>query len=228
MVLLYITSEREIDGEAFCHLSREDIATIFPAPKQFILGSKLYKLVQRARSSDDDSSINTSELLGDLDETLSRSSKLCASISASTSSEFSRKRSKAGSDSAPQPKKQHSDTSSSSASDRSFSSAGECSSFKLPVFSPDVQKCISNDAFYTPTQSNRLIKQSCVALRGYCWEHGNPVSNSDKETLAKKLYELAPKTLGNPGSAKKSPYISMYISLSYTNINNDYNLYLVG
>ena len=114
--------------------------------------------------------------------------------------------------------------------DRSSNSAGDskCTSFKLPVFSPDVQKCISNDAFYTPTQSNRLIKQSCVALRGYCWERGNPVSNSDKETLAKKLYELAPKTLGNPGSAKKSPYVSMYISLSYTNINNDYNLYLVG
>ena len=192
---MYINSEREIDGEAFCHLScTEDIATIFPAPKQFILGSKLYRLVQQARSSDD-SSINTSELLDDLDETLSRSSKLCASIGTSTSSESSRKHSKPDSNrGAPEPKKQHSDSSS--------SSADECGPFKLPVFSPDIQKCISNDAFYTPTQSNRLIKQSCIALRGYCWERGNPVSNSEKECLAKKLYELAPKSLGNPRSGK--------------------------
>ena len=144
---MYINSEREIDGEAFCHLScTEDIATIFPAPKQFILGSKLYKLVQQARSSDD-SSINTSELLDDLDETLSRSSKLCASIGTSTSSESSHKCSKPDSNrGAPEPNKQHSDSSS--------SSADECGPFKLPVFSPDIQKCISNDAFYTPTQNN--------------------------------------------------------------------------
>lgn len=57
-------SERKIDGEAFCHLSREDIATIFPEPKQFILASKLYKVVQRARSSLDLSN----DLLSDLDK----------------------------------------------------------------------------------------------------------------------------------------------------------------
>ena len=33
-ILLYVIPEREIDGEAFCHLSKEDIATMFPAPKQ--------------------------------------------------------------------------------------------------------------------------------------------------------------------------------------------------
>ena len=64
--------ERKVDGEAFCHLSREDIATIFPTPEQFILASKLYQVVQRAFSSLDSSNIshiNTNEMLSDLDET---------------------------------------------------------------------------------------------------------------------------------------------------------------
>lgn len=82
-------SERKIDGEAFCHLSREDIATIFPEPKQFILASKLYKVVQHARSSLDLSN----DLLSDLDKTLSRSSRLCASTTNSSSTRSSRKRS---------------------------------------------------------------------------------------------------------------------------------------
>ena len=203
-----ITPEREVDGDAFCHLSREDIATIFPSPKQFILGSKLYKLVQRARSSKESSSMDTSDvsLTGDLEETLSRSSlKPSTSTTNSSSTGSSRKRSKPELDCIPQPKKKHSDQSSSSTAEPTGTS------FKLPVYSPDLQNCISNDAFYTPTQTNRLIKQSCVALRGYCWERGNPVSNSDKEALAKKIYELAPKSLGNPRSGKKSPYVSVPI-----------------
>ena len=211
--------EREIDGEAFCHLSREDIATIFPTPKQFILASKLYKVVQRARSSldsSDTSHINTNEILSDLDETLSRSSKLCASITSSESSrkksresssspesEASRKRSSLESTDDPQPKKKRH-------SDESSSGVEECSAFKLPVFSPDIRNCISKDAFYLPKQTQRLIKESCVALRGYCWEHGNTVTNSDKKALAKKLYELAPKTLGEPvTSSNKSPDVSI-------------------
>ena len=111
--------EREIDGEAFCHLSREDIATIFPAPKQFILASKLYKVVQRARSSLDTSHINANDLLSDLDENLSKSSKLCASVANSTSSEVSRYRSPSESTLDTQPKKKRrSDESSSSADDQ--------------------------------------------------------------------------------------------------------------
>ena len=134
MILVLLFPEREIDGEAFCHLSREDIATIFPAPKQFILASKLYKVVQRARSSldsSDASHINTNDLLNDLDETLSRSSKICASITSSDcsrkqssshsshthsspESESSRKRSSVESNDDHQPKKKrHSDESSS-------------------------------------------------------------------------------------------------------------------
>ena len=117
-------SEREIDGEAFCHLSREDIGTIFPKPKQFILTSKLYKVVQHARSSPDLSNAS-SDILSDLDETLSRSSRLCPSTT-NSSSGSSRKRSLESSAVPQSEKRRH-----------SSGSTDECKSFKLPVFSPD-------------------------------------------------------------------------------------------
>ena len=223
MILVLLFPQREIDGEAFCHLSREDIATIFPAPKQFILASKLYKVVQRARSSldsSDESHINTNDVLSNLDVTLSRSSKICASITSSDcsrkqsshsshnhsspESESSRKRYSMESSDDPQPKKKRH-------SDESSSGVEECSDFKFPVFSPDIRNCISKDAFYLPKQTQRLIKESCVALRGCCWERGNTVTNSNKKALAKKLYELVPKTLGEPVTLNKSPDVRILI-----------------
>ena len=188
------------------------------------MASKLYKVVQRARSSldsSDASHIDTNDLLNDLDETLSRSSKICASITSSDcsrkqssshsshthsspESESSRKRSSVESNDDHQPKKKRH-------SDESSSGVEECNDFKLPVFSPDIRNCISKDAFYLPKQTQRLIKESCVALRGYCWERGNTVTNSNKKALAKKLYELAPKTLGEPVTSNKSPDVRILI-----------------
>ena len=154
--------------------------------------------MQRARSSLDLSNAgSTNDLLSDLDETLSRSSRLCGSVTNSSSTESSRKRSQTESSVVPQSEKRR----------HSSGSTDECRSFKLPVFSPDIQKCINKDAFYTPTQTQRLIKESCLALHGHCWENGNTVSNDDKRALAKKLYDLAPNTLGDPISAKKSPEV---------------------
>jgi len=59
--------ERQIDGEVFLDLSREDIASIFPQPEKFALGMKLYKVVQRARAArlpDIDSSSTQEVLMG--------------------------------------------------------------------------------------------------------------------------------------------------------------------
>lgn len=208
VIIIYcFNPERQIDGDAFSHLSREDIASIFPAPEKFIMASKLYKVVQCVRSSLDTSNINTNDLLNDLDETFSRSSKPSESSSASTSSSSSRKRSKPESHSDPQPKKRHSDPPRTTA---------ECGSFKLPVFSPDLQRCIRNDAFYTPTQRNRLIKESCVALRGYYWEQGKPITNDAKRSVAKMLCDLAPTSLGDQASSKKSPEVSIDLHVSAT------------
>ena len=161
------------------------------------MASKLYKTVQRDRATtDSDSShINTNDLLSDMEDNLSRS---CGSVKSNSTT--SRKRSNHESD--PQTVKK-----SKSASCSSASSGNSRGSFKLPVFSPDIQQCISKDSFYTSTQRNRLIKESCVALRGYCWEHGVPISNDEKRSLAQKLCSLAPKSLGDTTSGKNAPEV---------------------
>lgn len=69
--------------------------------------------------------------------------------------------------------------------------------FKLPHFPPDIKVCIKKDAFYTPAQRNKLIKEGCRALRGHCWAEDRVVTNSEKKRLSKMLYELAPKSLGD-------------------------------
>lgn len=78
--------------------------------------------------------------------------------------------------------------------------------FKLPAFSPSLKECIKKDSFYTSSQRNRLIKESCLALRGYCWQVVKPVSSADKKNLAVLLHEIAPKSLGDPGTS--SPEVS--------------------
>ena len=50
----------------FTNLSREDIATIFPQPEKFVLGMKLYKVVQKVRATKQ-LDIDTQELLRELD-----------------------------------------------------------------------------------------------------------------------------------------------------------------
>lgn len=87
------------------------------------------------------------------------------------------------------------------------------SKFKLPVFSPDLRKCIREDAFYTSTQRNRLIKESCVALRGYLWEREATVSNADKRALAKALYMLAPRSLGDTNGDDSRPEVGIGVCM---------------
>ena len=73
------------------------------------------------------------------------------------------------------------------------------SDFKLPKFSPDIEKCIRNDSFYTSPQRNKIICESCTALYGYCREKERPVTSGDKHMLAKLICDCAPKSLGDPG-----------------------------
>ena len=81
--------------------------------------------------------------------------------------------------------------------------------FKLPIFSPDLKKCINKDGFYTRAQRNKLIKEACMA---YCWERDKPVSSSEKRSLAISLLNLAPKSLGDPPSQiESSPEVRLYI-----------------
>ena len=91
--------------------------------------------------------------------------------------------------------------------DRTSGGDGTSDGFKLPIFSPDLKQCIRKDTFYTSSQRNRLIKEACMALRGYCWEKDRTVSNIDKRLLAKSLLDLAPNSLGDSGSTS-SPEVS--------------------
>lgn len=82
--------------------------------------------------------------------------------------------------------------------------------FKLPCFSPDIKLCINKDTFYTSSQRNKLIKEGCLALRGHCWEEQRCVDSFEKKNLAIRLYELAPKSLGDhvSGSSGSKPEVS--------------------
>ena len=181
-----LLAERNIDGKTFVDLSREDIALVFPGPDKFLLGMKLYKLVQTHRSDPD--SINTQELLRDLDncgDNLADNSSVTNSSVTSRPSTSGTKRSRS--------------TSSATSAGPPQKKLQNASDFRLPKFSPDIEKCIHNDSFYTSPQRNKIIRESCTALYGYCREKERPVTSGDKHMLAKLIYDCAPKSLGDPG-----------------------------
>ena len=187
-VLLYF-SERFIDGEAFTQLTREELGMIYHSNEKFLLASKLYRIAQRRQYSTRD----TSSLLAELSEAEGDLLTSPAPSVSSSNSAWSLKR-HLERDDPPNKKK---------------CTEHVASKFTLPVFSPDIKKCIRGDAFYTSTQRNRLIKEACVALRGYCWEREKSILNHDKKNLAKMLCELAPKSLSDQGTSHSSPEVSL-------------------
>ena len=180
--------ERDIDGYSFIQLTREDFSIIFPSKSKFLLSSKLFKFAQRIRSITEGSSRDTASLLADMSDLecplQSASSGLSSRSSSRCSTPFSEGRKRSMDASAVLSKRK----------------CGE-SGFKLPQFSPDLKLCINEDSFYTSAQRNKLIKEGCLALRGHCWELEKSISNQDKRQLAKLLYQLAPKSLGDPDSS---------------------------
>ena len=48
---IFMLSERQIHGNIFASMSWKEIATFFPRPEKFIMGMKLYGIVQNVRSS---------------------------------------------------------------------------------------------------------------------------------------------------------------------------------
>jgi hypothetical protein len=179
-------SERCITGDAFKTLTREDFSLIFPQNEKFLLGSNLYKISQSFREVDmelfdDDNASHYS-----FNSTSRNSSVVRSRTSTPSSSSSIRMKRKT-----PETSKELLST-----------------EFKLPIFSPDIKLCIQRDAFYTSAQRNRLIKESCMALRGYCWEREIDISNVEKRRLAKLVLQLAPKSLGDVGSS--SPEVCVY------------------
>ena len=178
--------ERGIDGKIFLELSHEDIATIFPEHHKFVLGMRLYKIIQNCRAGP-----STQELLADLSDQYSNDHSMGTSSSGSKRPQSS--------DSSTKPKR---------ACTKSVQSAG----FTLPLFSPDIERCIKKDAFYTGPQRNKPIRESCNALCGYCRQQRRAVSIDDKKELASKLCHLAPKSLGDPG---ENPEVNLLCSQQY-------------
>ena len=133
-------------------LSREDIAAIFPDHEKFVLGMRLYKIIQNHRDDP-----TTQELLADLsdqfsdDRSLSTNSGQKRSLSCESSS---------------QPKRRKTTT-------------ARATTFALPLFSLDIERCIKKDAFYTGPQRNKLIREACTALYGYCRQQSRPVTVDD-------------------------------------------------
>ena len=187
---LYMYTERCIDGDVFCGLSREDLAIIFPEVSQFILGVKLYRLIQKMRkrvTADSDITSQDSDIGSVFSSKTSSAQKSAKNVSQPNTSV-------------------------------SFSSGGECShsskalgtesrkrsagttheEFTLPEFSPDVQQAIKADQFFTAAKRNKLIREACRAYKGYFRSAKKDITSEDKRKLGKLLYSLAPKSLGDP------------------------------
>ncbi len=173
-------------------LTREDLSIIFSSIDKFLLGSRLYKIAKNASKASEKFCLqDTNDLLQELDDVLeldsSQGSVIGVTSTASTpvsgslpscsrgSTPVSRSLPSCSRGSTPVSVGRHSiSTRASALGCRTPSSEVEqCSKwrrteeFKLPIFSPDIRKCIEKDAFYTNTQRNRLIKVACLALRGY-------------------------------------------------------------
>ena len=192
--------EREIDGDEFLRLNREDFNILFPSKEKFLVGSRLYRLAQQLKCGGSRQR-NTQSLINELSY-MEGSDILTDSPRSSSTPDSSRlstpvSRKHSLHELNPPVKKK----------------CVETNVFKLPAFSPQVSECIRSDSFYTSAQRNRIIKEGCSALRGFCWGEETTVSNDKKRLLAKKLYELAPKSLGDSGN--ENPEVSMCESVMY-------------
>jgi hypothetical protein len=190
-------------------MSREDLAIIFPKDNQFILGVKLYQLIQKMRkqvSTDLDAS-QESDIGSVLSskrssaqpsiKTLSRANTSSASFRSGGECSHS---SNASQD--PRPKKNkeivpQTDISPISTESRKRPSGIACEEFSLPEFSPDVQQAIKADQFITSAKRNKLIREACRAYKGYCRSVRKDITSEGKRKLGRMLYGLAPKSLGD-------------------------------
>lgn len=209
-----------MNGEAFINLSREDLAIVFNQPAQFILASKLYKIVQKAREE------STQDLLDELsqlekDTPWSGSQSIASSTTTSTPSS-----SKSSAPFGTRRKRSNTDLSSNAGS---MKCAKVTENFQLPFFSPVIQECIKKDAFYTTSQRNKLIREACTSLRGFCCGKGETVTMERKRELARMLLKLAPKSLKDPekeGSHSKcaSPEVSGVCIIVYIHVDCNVNV----
>jgi len=135
--LVLIVLDQQIYGSDFLQMSREDVGYLYP--KKFVLGMKLYKVIQKCRKPCND------EVDYDMD-TDHLSTTSCPTTSQSTWSKLGK----------------HSGNSSSttkslcSSTKRNKLSTDKQAEFNLPVFSKDIQQPFLNDTVFTTPQRNKL------------------------------------------------------------------------
>ena len=186
------STDKGIDGALFCSLSREDLAVLFPRDDQFVTGVKLYKHIQECRRDQ----LNDSA---------------CSSVvgishcnSSIVSDATSKRHPSTSCDS------HHSSDSGPSSKSRKRSVDQSLVGFDFTEFSPDIKDAIKRDAFLTAAKRNKLIREACRSFKGHCRQGGMAITQEGKKELSKKLYSLAPKSLGDPPSVGVAgqPYVS--------------------
>ena len=165
--------EKGVSGAVYCSLSREDLAILFPHDDQFLMGVRLYKHIQDCRMHQPS--------VSDIEESASN-----VTVSNATQSTHAVTLTSTPSDS------------STVVLNKSRKRSSVPSEFVLPEFSIDVVDAIQKDSFFTAAKRNKLIREACKAYKGYCRMKGQSVTNQDKRNLSQKLYNLAPKSLGDP------------------------------
>ena len=169
--------DMKIFGDNFLEMSREDIGYLFP--NNFVLDMKLYKIIQSCRQVHD-LSLTESECEHDNMSSMSNSS------TSATSTILGKRSDKASSSS----------TTSETKRAKNQNDGGTRPEFLLPVFSEDIQKSFLEDSIFTTPQCNKIIRECCRALQGYCQQHEVPVTSELKKHAAKLLSEKCPNSLG--------------------------------
>jgi len=173
--------DNEIYGHDFLEMTRQDIAVLIP--DKFVLGMKLFKIIQSYHQVSVSASTSTSTVM---DEDLDVSGGSSASSLVPV-------------------KKRLRQTSSTCTEESGSTEAGSegtkrlktSENFSLPMFSEDVQRCMDQDAVLTTQQRNKIIRESCRALQGYCRQQCLPVSSHFKRYSAKLLSQQCPNSLGS-------------------------------
>ena len=165
-------------------MSREDIAILLP--DNFVLGMKLYKLIQKYRIEHE---VTDTDIESECNVSFSsKSTSEPSSTSRSASTENSLLGKRMGSSASGTAQKRQKTTSQLQSTDHDFS---------LPVFSDDIEQCMDQDAVLTTQQRNKIIRECCRALQGHCKKKSIPVSKAIKKHTARLLSEQCPNSLGS-------------------------------
>ena len=179
-------------------------------PKNFVLGMKLYKIIQTVRLSQYSGQLLASQVQLSDDESAASTSTLLAPSTPASSSRHSLSCKRSRSLSAASPSGSISQRSPRSTSSTSSGSpptplAREAkrprlmpvTKFSLPDFADEIEGCIERDEVYTSQQRCKVIRETCRALQGYCKKQQQPVTASSKKMAAELLSKKCPNSLGS-------------------------------